>query len=355
MNIKKLAAAGVALSMAAMSLVGCSGKTSGPAATYNGGEIPSGVYIFNQVNAANEAYSKLSDPTATADSILKQQIDGVTAEEWINNRTVELVKTYAAVASEAARLQLVADEATVSTIKQQLESNWKTEGDAMEKLGISLSSAQAIGVNSQLSNQLFQSYYGEGGEKAVAESELKAYFTDNFRRSLMVVIPRETDSASAAPENTDAEKKATPQEVFDGYKARISAGESVFDVLVSEEQRQRDLAGNTETAELVEAQQETIVNRESTGFPQALKDKIFETTELNTAQFYEDDDYFVIFDLRDTFGDGTAFNNAKQSLLLAYKGDEYREGLVAMADSIGFKLNSDVVKNFKVKSIIGSK
>ena len=64
MTIKKLAAFGMALGMAAVSFSGCGSKTPETSATYNGGSIPAGVYIFNQFNAMNEAYQKVANPTA---------------------------------------------------------------------------------------------------------------------------------------------------------------------------------------------------------------------------------------------------------------------------------------------------
>ncbi|HWP50639.1 MAG TPA: hypothetical protein VN626_02970 [Clostridia bacterium] len=347
MTIKKLAAFGMALGMAAISLAGCGRKQAQIAATYKDGSIPAGVYIYNQVNALNEAYQKVANPYG---EILSQDIDGVKAEQWVNNRATELVKTYVAVTSEAARLNLTVDETVAASIKQSLNKNWGTNGSDMEKLGISLSSAEAVATNSQLANQVFAAYYGEGGEKAIADSELKAYFTDNYRRALMLVLSKRDTSTGAT---LDSGKQDEQKKLYESYKARVQAGDPLFEVIVTENNRMKALAGNTtETAPLVEAEQEMLVNKGNTSYPQALLDQIFTSTKQNTSEFYEDDNYYVIYELRDTLGDGTAFTNAKTSLLSAYKGEEFRSDMVALADTLNFKLNTAVTDQFKVSKLL---
>lgn len=350
MTTKKLAALGLALGMAAASLTGCGSKAPQVVATYNGGSIPAGVYIFNQVNAMNEAYQKVANPYG---DLLSQEIDGVKAEQWINNRAVDLIKTYAAVSTEATRLNITIDEAVAASIKQSLNKTWGTEGKSMEKMGVSLASAEAVANSSQLANQVFAAYYGEGGEKAVPEAELKSYFTDNYRRALMLVLTKR-DSSTGMP--LDSGKFDEQKKLYEGYKARVEAGDPVFSVIVTENDRLNALnaaAGNTqETPALVEAEQEILVNKGNTSYPQALLDQIFTSTKKNAPEFYEDDNYYVIYELRDTMGDGTAFTNAKASLLSAYKGAEFRQDMIAMADTIGFKLDTAAADKFKVAKLL---
>ena len=349
MTIKKLAALGLALGMAAVSLTGCGSKTPQMAATYNGGAIRAGVYIFHQANAMNEAYQKVENPY---EDILSQEIDGVKAEQWINNRAVELVKTYAAVATEAARLglNLKVDEASDAAIKQSLNQTWAADGEQMERLGISFASVEAVARNSQLANEVFLAYYGEGGEKAVPEAELKSYFTENYRRVLMLVLSKRDLTTGMALDSGRRDEVAT---LYADYKARAEAGDPLFDIIVAENDRAKAAAGNTqETPALVEAEQEMLVNKDNTSYPPALLEELFTSTAKNTSKFYEDDNYYVIYELRDTLGDGTAFTNAKNTLLSSYKGEEFRQDMIAMADAIGFKLNTEVINKFKVSKLM---
>ena len=349
MTIKKLAVLALALGIAAVSLTGCvTGKETSVAATYNGGEIPAGVYIFHQVNAINEAYNKVANPY---DDLMSQTVDGVAFEQWVNDRALKLVKIHAATASEAARLNINLDEVTAASIKQSIATTWKSESASMEKAGISLASAEAVALNSQLINEVFMAYYGEGGEKAVSESELKAFFKENYRRSLMLVLSK-NNTQTGLPLNE--EQLAEQKKLFEDYKTKVQSGTPLFDVIVEEDNRLAALAGNTaERKPLVEAEQEVLVNKNNTAYPSGLLSDIFASTKLGTPEFYEDDNYFVIYELRDTEGDGTAFTNAKATLLNVYKGEEFQNAMIALADSVGFTENTNATKKFKVSTLLG--
>lgn len=348
MNMKKLAAAAMAVCMSVVSLAGCSGKSPEIAASYNGGDIPAGVYIMHQVNAVNDAYNKLGNPYLSADTMLEQEIEGVNAEQWITDRTVELVKSYAAVSSEAQRLGVSLDETFAAQIDQQIENNWKTEGSIMEGLGISLSSAKAVARNNQLANEVFAAIYGEGGEKAIPDDELKAFYSDNYAASLMVILSLKDLSTGAA---LDEEKAAEVKKVYEDYKARIAAGESVFDIYQAESARQRELNGVTDPVEIKESEHVALVRKDSASYPEGLREKLF-AAGYNTPQFYEDDNYLVIFDRRDVLADEAGYQGRRDSLSMIYKSDEFKADLVSKADAAGFKLNDNVVKKFTVKKIL---
>ena len=73
MNIKKLAVLALAVCIGVMSLAGCGAKAPQIAASYNGGDIPAGVYITHQINAVNDAFTKLNNPYLTPAELLKSE------------------------------------------------------------------------------------------------------------------------------------------------------------------------------------------------------------------------------------------------------------------------------------------
>lgn len=349
MNIKKLAAAVSALCIGVMSLAGCGAKAPQIAASYNGGEIPAGVYITHQINAVNDAYNKLNNPYLTPEGMLSAEIDGVPAEQWINNRTAELVKSYAAVETEAARLGVSLDADTAQLLEQQVDATWEADGDMMASLGVSAESAKLVAKNNQLANIVFQMIYGKGGEKAVSDEELKSYFTENYARSMMVILSLKDMNTGLA---LDDEKAAEVRKIYDDYKAKVNAGTSVFDIYVEENARQRALAEITEPVELVESEREVLVPKNDTSYPEKLRETLFAATEYKKPLFYEDESFLVIFDRRDAMADEEGFNAISDSLLMVYKADEFRNGLGAIADAAGYKLNDKVVKAFTPAKIL---
>lgn len=349
MNIKKLVAAALAVCMAAVTLAGCAQSAPQTAAGYNGGDIPAGVYITHQINAVNDAYTKLNNPYITPKEMLSAEIDGVNAEKWINDRTAELVKSYVAVEAEAARLGISLDADTVSSIDAQIDSTWASNGKNMTALGISAESAKMVARNNQLANIVFAKTYGIGGEKAVPAEELEQYFTDNYARSLIVILSLRDMNTGLS---LDEEKTAEVRKIYDDYKAKINSGASVFDIYVEENNRQRAIAEVTEPAELVESECEVLVPKNDDSYPEKLREQLFAATEYKKPLFYEDENYLVIFDRREAMADKAGFDSISDSLLMVYKADEFKQGLGAIADAAGFKLNSDVVKKFTVARIL---
>lgn len=351
MNLKKSAAALLAICISAASLAGCSQSTPQIAATYNGGEIPAGVYITEQVNAMNEA-TTLAEGEGS--DILKKTIDGVSVEQWVNDRARNLVKTYVGVSAEAERLGVAVDETTAAAVEGSIANSWQSEGASFEKLGISQRSFLSVALNSQLSYLVFNAYYGEGGEQEVPEEELKSFFTDNYRRSMMLVINYiDTDTNEPLAGDELAAQKA----VFEGYKKRAEAGESVFALLEEEnrkiydENKANDAAQTEEYVPLVEAQQEMLVSKSSSTLPLGLNEMLF-ASQNPGVEFYEDDDYGVIFERRDTMGDGTAFTNAKVSLLNLYKNEEFRAAMQAAGETQNVVFNDSVIAKFKVEKLL---
>ena len=349
MNIKKLAALALAGCIGVMSLAGCGAKAPQIAASYNGGDIPAGVYITHQINAVNDAFTKLNNPYLTPAELLKSEIDGVPAEQWINNRAAELVKSYAAIEAEAERLGVSLDAELASLLEQEVDATWAADGEMMASLGVSAESAKLVAKNNQLANVVFEKIYGEGGEKGVSAEELEQYFVDNYARSMIVILPLK-DMNTGLP--LDEEKAAEVKKLYEDYKAKIAAGSTVFDIYVEENARQRALAEITEPAELVESEREVLVPKNDTSYPEKLRETLFATTEYKKPLFYEDENFLVIFDRREAMADKAGYDEISDSLLMVYKAEEFRNGLGAIADAAGYKLNNDVVKAFTAAKIL---
>ena len=349
MNIKKFAALLLSVAML-LCLAGCSSEKPTVVATYNGGEIPAGLYVFNQVTAINQALAVAGNPYSQADQILNQKIEGVSGEKWITNLAAELTKYHAALKSEIERLDLKLDDEMAAQVDADLKASWETDGAYMESLGVSFDSFKLITTLNLLSPELFNAYYGENGDEAVPEEELKAFLLDNYRRSMLVVLPL-VDAATGAA-LSDAEIADTRAR-YEDYKSRLANGETIFDIITTADTVMREL-GQTgeETPKPVEEDYEMLFAREGSGYPEALRDAIFdENAPLNTPLFYEDENFLVIYDLRDTMGNGDVYENSKLSLLTVMKGAEFEAKLNAVADSINYNLDAKAVKALPVRNI----
>ena len=351
MKIKKIAAIVLAAVMAIASLAGCSTARPETAASYNGGSVAAGVYIFNQLTALSDAYSRISNPYLSGINVLDQKLDGVTIEQWVIDRAAEATKIHAAVKSEAERLGVKLDEETINSIKSEVEFAWETAGSYYDALGISKEAAAEVTEINFLADKLFDAYYGEGGTDEVPVDELKSYFDYNFRRCMMVVVSL-IDAATGAP--LTEEQQAAAKEAYAAYKDYIANGTSMLDITYLELQRMNDMMGVTDPIPVLsEEQAEMLFMRDGAGYPQGLSDMIFtDGIEMNKPLFYEDDQYLVIFEVHELDKDGTAFESYKPTLLSMLKTVDFTDKIKAASESIGFTPSADFGKAFPVRAIL---
>ncbi|MEG1972259.1 MAG: hypothetical protein RR315_03795, partial [Oscillospiraceae bacterium] len=102
--VKKVLTAAVATAIALSSLTAC-GNAPKNIASYKGGEIPAGVYIYTQQVTLTGYQNYIN----TGD-ILNQKFDDKKLSDIITDDSKDAMKRYAAVESESARLNLTLDE-----------------------------------------------------------------------------------------------------------------------------------------------------------------------------------------------------------------------------------------------------
>ncbi|MEG2174700.1 MAG: hypothetical protein RR135_04355 [Oscillospiraceae bacterium] len=336
MKLKRIFALILALVLSA--LTGCSGSNARIAATYNGGEVPAGIYIANLLSAENEASYQIPDPSKP---LLKQEIDGKKASDWIKERAQEYTKRFAAVESECTRLGITLDETVSTSIVSSIAQSWETQGTIYQQNGVSQASLAMLSQSSNKSALLLQKIYGEGGEKAVGEDELKSYYMQNYRRVLFLLIPK-VDEASGAMLEGDPLKER--EALIDAYYSRAQNGEKLFD-LMNEYEKTKP----TPTT-LVESQQEAVISKTTTSYPASFLTAVFaQDAALGTVERYEDETgrYTILFDRRDLMGDGSQYAMAKASLLSEMKREEFLADLLKIADSsIDFVFNDNAVRRY---------
>ena len=201
----------------ALALTACScSNTAGTALTIDGTEIPAGVYICYQMDALGQAQTVLTEEQPDLDmsaedfDIKAHTIEGVKAEEWIKNKTVELCRNYVAAnkAFDEYGLSLEAHEKdeiknTVNAageeeiIYAQYIYGYDTIGEYYESLGVGKSSYEKIQTLFYKQQAVFEHLYGEGGELEVPAEEINAKILSDYA----LVLSFEVDPAYGKAQN----------------------------------------------------------------------------------------------------------------------------------------------------------
>ncbi|MBQ5331481.1 MAG: hypothetical protein J6F31_09570 [Oscillospiraceae bacterium] len=189
--------AGALFMSAAMlsSLAGC-GATSRTGGTADGQDIPAGIYIYFLQSAYYDAKSKIDEQNAPAvegdapaetvqtssKEFYAQSIDGKSVKQWVIDEAVRQMREYAVVEKKFGENSLELTEAELTAAQSYMDYMWEYGGEYLSSLGISQDSYKSVYLNDEKRSKLFEKIYGEGGEKAVPESEIKQYMLDNYVR-----------------------------------------------------------------------------------------------------------------------------------------------------------------------------
>ena len=140
-------------------------------------EMPAGVYINNLLQSYYQASTLVEN---AEEDVLKQQVEGTDAKEWIQQKALDETKRNMAVCSEFNEHKLSFTAEELETCRQQAEAYYGQNGENLEKNGISQNSIELLYQIAYMKNKLFDALYAQGGEQEVSEEELRSYYEENY-------------------------------------------------------------------------------------------------------------------------------------------------------------------------------
>jgi hypothetical protein len=366
--MKKLKIAAV-FSAAIMLITACGADTRF-AATINGNEIPAGVYIYKEMVAFYDAYGlQTEEDIAAGLPLLESTIEGVPARQWISDETIKSIREYAAINEKFVEFGLSYDLDEYGMpmdelIAQSIDRNWdEGDSDMLYPLGISKESYEQIQLNSQKYYELFDYYYGEGGQFAVSEEEIKKYLTDNFARINYIEMDLKDGEGNLLKSDGKAERMA----MAEGYITRAKNGEEFTEILGEYTDWYDNLTGAAATVDITGAAEATnpedevpptnemVIEKENGMLPsQEVIDKVFEIQAQNptlTPQYFiveaiNGEKYWVV-ELSDLFSDVTFYDLNKQATITELKTEEFDDRVELWTREQTVVINEKAVERYK--------
>ena len=164
MNLLKKCTAMLLTGAIALSCAACSGEDTAWIMRNGELEMPAGAYINSLIESYYEASSLVED---SEKDVLKQQIDGKDADEWIKEEALKATKQNMAVCAKFNELGLSFSEQELMTCQTQAESYYEQAGENLEKNGISKDSIELLYQITYMKVKVFDAIYGEGGERKI--------------------------------------------------------------------------------------------------------------------------------------------------------------------------------------------
>jgi hypothetical protein len=192
---KKLIIALLAFVLALSVLCGC-GYNPKTVVTIEDYEVPAGIYLTTQLAAYNEVANENEADPATLD-FLDTEVDGVSARELVNQKTIDLLVESVLVDKEFERLGIEFTEMDEYYVNYYVNQIWNTYAAHFEKNGIGYDSYLDSQRRNYKYSLLVDKLYGEGGEQAFSEEEVRAFYEEHYTKVDYIELPT-TDSGGAA-------------------------------------------------------------------------------------------------------------------------------------------------------------
>lgn len=308
-------------------------------AEYEETKLPAGIYNLYLLDNYDAAYGKVEDATG---DILSQQIDGISAEQWIKDASEKNLKRYFAVEKKFAEYGLSFTDEEVSSIKEYAATQMESSKDFFTKNGISQTSLELYFTNNFKGNTLFMKLYGEGGEQEVPTEELKNYFKENYTYSQYIIVPK-FDQTTYAPLEGEALEAAKKE--AQGYYDRALKGEETFEQIMKSWEE-----SDSQNHNHGEGAHEMVLKKDDASIPEKYLELVNNAT-IDTPVMGEDDSYFYIILRKDLLSKEETLTTYTQQLLVEMKNEDYKKLVEQWGEEIDLKLNQASLKLYTPKKL----
>lgn len=343
-TMKKAICALLALSLC-LGLTACYSEENTWAAKCGDDVMPIGSYIYY----LNGAFSDAGAQVPATEEVLKAQIDGQSVPEWAKARAMSYIGAYYYLQSRMDELGLSITDEDTDSINSASDSYWGYFKDTFEGMGIAESSfKKAYAEYNMLLRKVMLATYGEGGEQALSEDELQAYYEDNYDSyAYMYVSSSKNDESGNNVALTD-EEKADLQKAFDDYAKGINSGDTTLSDAYMEYQ----------SIALVTPSYETPGSVAKTSVPSAIAE-VLPDMDDNEAQVVEvDAGYYLLqkLPLKEQFDTVMGDETQKENLVAAMKGEEFTDFVLEQGAAFeGVTYNDKAINLVKLEKIVTDK
>jgi hypothetical protein len=313
--------------------------------------------------------------TETDTDVMAITIDGMSTEDWVNDQAVKGMQEYVAVENKFDELGLTFENKEEELAKANVEQWWEYVSEYFEGIGVSKESYLDIVINSEKKAAIFEHYYGEGGEKEVAEADIKSYLNANFARIKYIDMPLKDGEGNLLKSEGKAEIKAMAEE----YIERMKNGEAFEDISDEYDKYYNGLIEAANATEVTDAEFTTDTTEEPVDdltategteevdelvllgsvtsadypIPSASVHEKIAGNALNVGEYLlieEDEVYYIVYKM-DLFADEGYYDYKKSDVIQELKGEEFDATVTGWTAGQNVVVNDAAVKRYAVEKL----
>lgn len=357
MSLFKKVAAAAAASAMVLTLASC-GKDTTWGAEIDGVNIRAGIMILFQSNALSEAYTYMGEGDT---DVMALTIEDKTTEAWVNDSAKQYMREYAAVENKFNELGIKFENNEEEKVSILVDQWWEYYQDYFESIGVGKQSYLDVTLNSEKKNAIFDYYYGEGGEKAVSEDDIKAYLEENNARINYIKMELKDGEGNLLKSDGKAEIKT----MAEGYIERIKNGEYMntvgkeyadyYNALVkaaAEAASEENAAAEDAQTEVAYSDNTRVISKESTVPSAAVAEKVFDSSvKAGDVFLVEEDEVYYIVQKQELFADETYLENQRENVIHELKDEEFDQTVKSWTESQNAVFNDAAFERYKVKKL----
>ncbi len=265
----------------------------------------------------------------------------VNVEEYIRLTTQDDMLTHAAMRQLLAKHNLAWDEEELKELEESFASS-----DEAEFLALGVSKANMINAYKNVSlneTALLNGLYGKGGEREIAEADLKKYFDDNYLSYKIISVSLTDDQGK----ELDASAKKTYTDLLGGYLADYNKDQN-FEAIVDKYNKYE--AEKNKSTEKIEPSKDEDNRRDSdaTDMDEYLVKEI-RKIEVGKAAVVEyksggSTPTAALILRLDPNSDKDLFKESNEAIIRKLKGEELNKEIKELAKSIQIDLKKSAIK-----------
>ena len=352
MKMVKRIAALVMVAVFTLSLAGCIHKKNEIAVTIGDIEFTSAYYMCALINADMEAKQKV-DETLTEDeteeiNYYSKKIDKKKFVDWVEDRAIEILKENASYKQLCQKNDVELSDELQTEASEAVTTLWDYYGYSAyyEPNGVSRDTYAMFTEDTYYSEAYFESIYGKGGSKEIAEDKVSKEITDNY----VILDKISVTYDSEATDEEKAESKATLEE----YASQIKSGSKTFIEIYE--------AHNDITEEVTTEEDEELKPVNTYASISGAEGTSFEDENFETYKDYEFDAVQVVenatqtgYDLiikRDISADAYFMDYLDSFARHTIADEDFEKEIDENSSKLKPEINNYAIGQFKVKKIV---
>ncbi|MEG1050168.1 MAG: hypothetical protein RSE24_06465 [Oscillospiraceae bacterium] len=343
MKIKKITALVLTAALGASMLIGCS-KSYTSVVTIDEQPIAPNLYLLAQL----ESYMNASKQAEAGKDVLKSTIEEKPAQQWIYDETITTLQSYVFVNKEFDSRKLTMTEDELAQVDATATSMWSIMESMYKPNGVGYETYKDMLLSTYKSDKVFDAIYGEGGEKAPTDVQVKSYLQDNYIRLRGFKLSK-MDAEGKAVSESDIKLLATEAETA---QKELNEGAGFDETLVKHmTQAGKIVKSETDYSVATQHTWEEFIKKDSEKYPIEFVNQGFAATVDGKYSVYEAEDGFIVYTKVENLKSDEEITSLKGSLVAEMKNEEFSAFTRDGAAALTVKPDDGAVKYYNVSKI----